>query len=113
MDKRYATGHAAGDGGAHLTKRLFLCFPQETPTRIPDIHQCGGAFCLSSASGVMGMLKTAVRTRLLDAPALPGLFERLNRVLPAVKEANMYATPAAVLSDAQGGGFGRGVRVQR
>jgi serine phosphatase RsbU (regulator of sigma subunit) len=46
---------------------------------------------------LMGMLRTAVRTRLLDAAALPGLFERLNRVLPAVKEANMYATSAAVL----------------
>jgi len=47
---------------------------------------------------LMGMLKTAVRTALLDAGArephrtLPLLLERLNTVLPAVKEPQMYAT---------------------
>jgi serine phosphatase RsbU (regulator of sigma subunit) len=46
---------------------------------------------------LMGMLKTAVRTRLLDSSALPGLFDRLNRVLPSVKEPNLYATSAALL----------------
>ncbi len=47
---------------------------------------------------LMGMLKTAVRTALLEAgerePAqtLPLLLERLNSVLPSVKEPHMYAT---------------------
>ncbi len=50
-------------------------------------------------SGIlMGMLKTAARTALLEAgerePAstLPVLLDRLNTVLPMVKEAHMYAT---------------------
>ena len=47
---------------------------------------------------LMGMLKTATRTALLDAgerePActMPMLLERLNTVLPGVKEPQMYAT---------------------
>jgi hypothetical protein len=47
---------------------------------------------------LMGMLKTAVRTALLEAGerdrsrTLPVLLDRLNSVLPAVKEAHMYAT---------------------
>ena len=47
---------------------------------------------------LMGMLKTAARTALLEsgerAPqrTLPVLLDRLNKVLPAVKEAHMYAT---------------------
>ena len=47
---------------------------------------------------LMGMLKTATRTALLDACSiepqtiLPSLLERLNRVLPSVKEPQMYAT---------------------
>lgn len=50
---------------------------------------------------LMGMLKTAVHTILLDestgdAEALPKLLQRLDRVLPAVKEAQMYATMAAL-----------------
>jgi Stage II sporulation protein E (SpoIIE) len=54
---------------------------------------------------LMGMLKTAARTRLLDLPAPQALFERLNEVLPAVKEAHMYATCAALrLRPVPGGG---------
>ena len=47
---------------------------------------------------LMGMLKTATRTALLDAEerepyrTLPVLLDRLNRVLPEVKEPHMYAT---------------------
>ncbi|MGD0891823.1 MAG: PP2C family protein-serine/threonine phosphatase [Terracidiphilus sp.] len=47
---------------------------------------------------LMGMLKTAARTALLDAgerepqQTLPVLLDRLNTVLPAVKEPHMYAT---------------------
>jgi Stage II sporulation protein E (SpoIIE) len=47
---------------------------------------------------LMGMLKTATRTALMDAEGrephqtLPVLLDRLNRVLPEVKEPHMYAT---------------------
>ena len=47
---------------------------------------------------LMGMLKTAARTALLDAGGrephrtLPVLLDRLNTVLPGVKEPHMYAT---------------------
>ena len=47
---------------------------------------------------LMGMLKTATRTALLDAEGrephrtLPVLLDRLNSVLPEVKEPHMYAT---------------------
>lgn len=50
---------------------------------------------------LMGMVKTAVRTILLescDDPALllASLCDRLNRALPMVKESNMYATLSAI-----------------
>jgi Stage II sporulation protein E (SpoIIE) len=49
------------------------------------------------AAGIlMGMVKTAVRTQLFDQPTLAQLFDRLNRVLPSVKEQHMYATCAAL-----------------
>ena len=49
------------------------------------------------AAGIlMGMVKTAVRTQLFDQPTLAQLFDRLNRVLPTVKEQHMYATCAAL-----------------
>ncbi len=47
---------------------------------------------------LMGMLKTATRTALMDAEGrepdrtLPIVLDRLNRVLPEVKEPHMYAT---------------------
>jgi serine phosphatase RsbU (regulator of sigma subunit) len=50
---------------------------------------------------LMGMVKTAARTALLDSGShssgevLCSLMERLNEVLPGVKEAQMYATLAA------------------
>ena len=46
---------------------------------------------------LMAMLKTAARTQLFDSPRLPAFFERLNKVLPSVKEPEMYATCAAIL----------------
>jgi hypothetical protein len=55
---------------------------------------------------LMGMVKTAARTRLLDYPSPSMLFASLNRVMPAVKEAHMYATCAAFhlpISEAGGG----------
>ena len=41
---------------------------------------------------LMGMLKTSARTSLLDRPQPADLFASLNRVMPEVKEAHMYAT---------------------
>jgi phosphoserine phosphatase RsbU/P len=59
-----------------------------------------------SAGILMGMLKTAARTILLDAGApetsLPMLLDKLNRVLPAVKEPQMYATLTAFRLNADG-----------
>ena len=61
-----------------------------------------------SAGILMGMLKTAVHTALLDAASgyagdtLPLLLEKLNRVLPQVKEPQMYATVTAFRLNADG-----------
>jgi serine phosphatase RsbU (regulator of sigma subunit) len=49
-----------------------------------------------SAGILMGMLKTSIRTQLLDGFSPTAIFERLNRVLPAVKEDHMYATCTAL-----------------
>lgn len=60
---------------------------------------------------LMGMLKTAARTALLDTAgrerceSLPALLDRLNLVLPNVKEAHMYATFTAFRLCADGGVF--------
>jgi serine phosphatase RsbU (regulator of sigma subunit) len=60
---------------------------------------------------LMGMLKTAARTALLDTcsieprTVLPSLMERLNRVLPSVKEPQMYATFAGFLLNPDGSVF--------
>ncbi|MGC2161561.1 MAG: PP2C family protein-serine/threonine phosphatase [Silvibacterium sp.] len=60
---------------------------------------------------LMGMLKTATRTALLDAGerepsrTLPVLLDRLNTVLPSVKEAHMYATFSAFRLCADGAVF--------
>jgi serine phosphatase RsbU (regulator of sigma subunit) len=45
---------------------------------------------------LMGMIKTAVRTQLVDLPSPTAVFERLNEVLPALKESHMYATCTAL-----------------
>jgi hypothetical protein len=45
---------------------------------------------------LMGMIKTAVHTQLFDLPSPTAVFDRLNEVLPAVKEQNMYATCTAL-----------------
>jgi serine phosphatase RsbU (regulator of sigma subunit) len=52
---------------------------------------------------LMGMVKTAARTRLLDGPKIDALFASLNRVMPEVKEAHMYATCAALRIGPRGG----------
>jgi len=49
------------------------------------------------AAGIlMGRFKTAARTCALDNPSLPLFLERMNRVLPQVKDPEMFATCAAV-----------------
>jgi hypothetical protein len=45
---------------------------------------------------LMGMVKTAGRTLLLDGCGLADMQSKLNRVLPAVKEQNMYMTFAGL-----------------
>ena len=45
---------------------------------------------------LMGMIKTAVHTQLFDLPSPTAVFDRLNSVLPAVKEPHMYATCTAL-----------------
>jgi serine phosphatase RsbU (regulator of sigma subunit) len=60
---------------------------------------------------LMGMLKTAARTALLDAGerppdrTLPVLLDRLNTVLPEVKEPHMYATFTGLRLGADGSVF--------
>jgi serine phosphatase RsbU (regulator of sigma subunit) len=51
------------------------------------------------AGVLMGMVKTAVRFGLQLGQALPVLLDSLNRVLPGVKEPNMYATLAGLRFD--------------
>ncbi len=45
---------------------------------------------------LMGMFKTAARTCIAEKPLLPTFMNRINQVLPQVKEPEMYATCAAV-----------------
>jgi phosphoserine phosphatase RsbU/P len=51
------------------------------------------------AGQLMGMLKTALRVSLQFHQQAPGLLETADRVLPAVKEAHMYATLALLRFD--------------
>jgi serine phosphatase RsbU (regulator of sigma subunit) len=51
------------------------------------------------AGVLMGMVKTAMRYGLHLGQALPALLDGLNRVLPGVKEPNMYATLAGLRFD--------------
>lgn len=51
------------------------------------------------AGVLMGMIKTAVRYGLLLGQPLAKLLDDINRVLPAVKEPNMFATLAALRFD--------------
>lgn len=66
-----------------------------------DAAECGGATLayIADISGhglnagiLMGMCKTAIRTALLVEREMSSLINAVNRVLPAVKESNMYAT---------------------
>ena len=46
----------------------------------------------------MGNLKTALRLGLGEGHSIPAILDRTNRVLPAVKDLEMYATAAVVRS---------------
>jgi hypothetical protein len=65
--------------------------------------ESGCLACLGDVSGhgipagvLMGNLKTVLRFGFAQNEALPALFESINRVLPAVKEPEMYATFAGL-----------------
>lgn len=65
--------------------------------------EAGWLGCLADVSGhgikagvLMGNLKTALRLGVVEGHSLPVILDRINHVLPAVKETEMYATVAAV-----------------
>lgn len=71
--------------------------------------EAGWLGCLADVSGhgikagvLMGNLKTALRLGLAEGHSLPVILDATNRVLPAVKETEMYATAAAVRSTGAG-----------
>lgn len=77
------------------------------PSRDGDIAYVADVAGHGLQAGIlMGMLKAAARTALLEpssAPErLPLLLDRLDNVLPAVKESHMYAAFAALQLGAQG-----------
>jgi hypothetical protein len=88
----YGISHPSEKVGGDLVDAMYL--PSgDAVAYVADIAGHG-----LSAGILMGMLKTATRTALLDAEGrephrtLPVLLDRLNRVLPEVKEPHMYAT---------------------
>jgi Stage II sporulation protein E (SpoIIE) len=88
----YGISHPSEKVGGDLVDTIHL--PNgDAITYVADIAGHG-----LPAGILMGMLKTATRTALLEAEerephqTLPVLLDRLNRVLPEVKEPHMYAT---------------------
>ncbi len=88
----YGISHPSEKVGGDLVDAIYL--PSgDAIAYVADIAGHG-----LPAGILMGMLKTATRTALLDAEGrephrtLPVLLDRLNRVLPEVKEPHMYAT---------------------
>src|SRR5271156_427300 len=88
----YGISHPSEKVGGDLADAIYL--PNgDAVAYVADIAGHG-----PPAGILMGMLKTATRTALLDAEGrephrtLPVLLDRLNRVLPEVKESHMYAT---------------------
>jgi serine phosphatase RsbU (regulator of sigma subunit) len=77
------------------------------PSRDGDIAYVADVAGHGLQAGIlMGMLKAAARTALLEpstaAERLPLLLDRLDHVLPAVKESHMYASFAALQLGPQG-----------
>ena len=88
----YGVSHPSDKVGGDLVDALYL--PNgDAIAYVADIAGHG-----LQAGILMGMLKTAARTALLDAgerppnQTMPVLLDRLNTVLPEVKEPHMYAT---------------------
>ena len=88
----YGISHPSEKVGGDLVDAIYL--PNgDAIAYVADIAGHG-----LPAGILMGMLKTATRTALLEAEGrephrtLPVLLDRLNRVLPEVKEPHMYAT---------------------
>ena len=88
----YGISHPSEKVGGDLVDAIYL--PSgDAIAYVADIAGHG-----LPAGILMGMVKTATRTTLLDAErsepnrTLPVLLDRLNRVLPEVKEPHMYAT---------------------
>ena len=88
----YGVSYPSNNVGGDLVDALYLS-SGDVIAYLADIAGHG-----LQAGILMGMLKTAVRTALLDAEerephrTLPVLLDRLNTVLPEVKEPQMYAT---------------------
>jgi serine phosphatase RsbU (regulator of sigma subunit) len=88
----YGISYPSEKVGGDLVDALFLP-TGDAVAYLADISGHG-----LQAGILMGMLKTAMRTALLDAGerepsrTLPVLLDRINTVLPAVKEPQMYAT---------------------
>jgi len=88
----YGISYPSEKVGGDLVDALFLS-GGDVVAYLADISGHG-----LQAGILMGMLKTAIRTALLDAGerepsrTLPVLLDRINTVLPAVKEPQMYAT---------------------
>ena len=88
----YGISHPSERVGGDLVDAVLLA-SGEVIAYLADIAGHG-----LPASILMGRLKTATRTAILDAreganeTALPALLQRLNTVLPQVKEPQLYAT---------------------
>ncbi len=91
----YGRSNPSEKVGGDLVDAIQLA-DETTVTYIADIAGHG-----LQAGILMGMVKAAARTALLDGRSgrskeiLSALMERLNQVLPGVKESQMYATLAA------------------
>ena len=98
----YGISQPSDKVGGDLVDALFLS-NGDAVAYLADIAGHG-----LQAGILMGMLKTAARTALLDAgerdpqQTLPVLLDRLNTVLPEVKEPHMYATFAGFRLGADG-----------
>src|ERR1700729_1963768 len=98
----YGISHPSEKVGGDLVDAIYLA-SGDAIAYVADIAGHG-----LPAGILMGMLKTATRTALLDAAigqpseTLPLLLEKLNRILPDVKEPQMYATLTAFLLKADG-----------
>lgn len=101
----YGISYPSEKVGGDLVDALFLS-NGDAIAYLADIAGHG-----LQAGILMGMLKTATRTALLDAGerapqrTLPVLLDRLNTVLPEVKEAHMYATFTGLRLGADGSVF--------